>query len=112
MVREREDSLPYSQQPATCGYSEPIKSTQPPNQSLQYPFWSHSLLCLDLPSGLFPSDIPNKRLNTFLPSLTRATCSAHLILLDLICAMILGVSTDYESRNCAASSSLLFLHPP
>jgi hypothetical protein len=43
-----------------------------------------SNLRLRLPSGLFPSGFPNKMLYVFLISFTRSTCSAHLILLDLI----------------------------
>jgi hypothetical protein len=41
-------------------------------------------------SGLFPSGFPNNILHTFLFSPIRATCLAHLILLDLIILIILG----------------------
>jgi hypothetical protein len=41
-------------------------------------------LCLGLPSGLFPSDFRTKILYGFLIVLVRATCIAHLILLDLL----------------------------
>jgi hypothetical protein len=38
-------------------------------------------LRLGLPSGLFLSGFPTNNLHTFLFSLVRATCPAHLILL-------------------------------
>ena len=41
-----------------------------------------SHLRLGLPNGLFPSSFPTRTLCTLLPLPIRATCSAHLILLD------------------------------
>jgi hypothetical protein len=43
-----------------------------------------SHLCLGLPSGLLPSGLPTKTLQTPLPSPLRATCPARFILFDLI----------------------------
>jgi hypothetical protein len=43
-------------------------------------------------------------LYTFLYSLIRATCSANLIRLDLICLMIFGNEFNYEAPHCATSS--------
>ena len=64
-----------------------------------------SHLCLDLPSGLFPSGFHTKTLYTSLISPIRATCPAQLILLDLINRTILG-----EQYRSLSSSLCSFLH--
>jgi hypothetical protein len=52
-------------------------------------------LRLGLPSGLFPSGFPNKTIYAPRSSPIRATCPAHLILLDFINRTILG--EEYRS---------------
>ena len=64
-------------------------------------------LCLGLLSGLLPSGFPTKTLYTPLSSPIRATCPAHLILLDFIIRTILG--EEYKSFS---SSLCNLLHSP
>jgi hypothetical protein len=53
-------------------------------------------LRLGLPSGLIPSGFLTNNLYTFLSPPIRATCPAHLILLDFIILIIIGEEYNPE----------------
>ena len=84
----------------SLSWANPIQSTY------THPTSWRSILILSthLRLGLFPSGFPTKTLYAPLSSPIRATCPAHLILLDLITRTILGEA--YRSLSCSICSLL------
>jgi len=96
----------------SLSWASPIQSTYPHPTS-----WSSILISthlrLGLLSGLFPSGFPTKTLYTPLSSPIRATCPAHLILLDFITRTILGEEHKlFSSSLCSLLQFLRYLVPP
>ena len=91
----------------SLSWASSIHSKPPHPTSWRSILLSSSHLRLGFPSGLFPSGFPTKNLYTPLFSSIRATCPAHLILLDFITRTKLD--EQYRSLN---SSICSFLHSP
>ena len=89
---ELKGSLPHSQASATCPYPVPGQSSphNPHPTSWRSILILSSHLRLDLTSGLFLTGFPTKTLYTPIGSPIRATCPAHLILLDFNTRTIIG----------------------
>ena len=88
-------------------WASPIQSIYPHPTSWRPILILSTHLYLGLPSGLFPSGFPTKNQYTSLSSPIRATCPAHLILLDFITCTILG-----EVYKSFSTSLCNLLHSP
>ena len=100
-------TVPTSARHLSPSWANSIQSPQLPPTSWRFILILSSHLRLGLPNGLFPSGFPTRTLYTPLPSPIRATCPAHLILLDFTTRTILG--KKYRSLS---SSLCNFLHYP
>ena len=88
-------------------WAHPIQSIYPHPTSWRSILILSTHLPLGLPSGLFPSGFPTKTLYTPLSSPIRATCPAHLILLDFITRTIL----DEQYKSFSSSLCNLLYSP-
>jgi hypothetical protein len=86
-------SLQCLQEPATYPYSQPDQSFPRPlfRFDIHFKYVLSFRLRIDVPCGFFPSGLSTETLHAPLLSPKRATCPAHLIHLDVVTGIILGV---------------------
>ena len=106
---EPESSLPCSQEPAhlSLSWARLIQSTWSQPTYFRSSLRSSSHLCLVFSSGLFPSGFPTRTLYIPLLSNKRATCPAHVILLDLSTWITFGEIHITNLLQPSVTSSLL-----
>ena len=102
-------ALTTSARHLSLSWASPIQSSYPNRTSWRSILILSSHLRLGLPSGLFPSGFHTSTLYTPLPSPIRATCPAHLILLDFITRTILG--DEYRPFSSSLCNRLAGINP-
>ena len=88
----------------SLSWASPIQSIYPHPTSWRSVLILSTHVRLGLPSVLFPSGFPSKTLYTPLSSPIRATCPAHLILLDFITAQYWMRCKNHLAPRYAISS--------